>query len=147
MNTTAICDGLYAWTLTLETGEVRPQVVASSLRAAIGFDPVIAATRGAKIDRVYPPPVLTLLVPATAALGAPNFTLHVQGTGFQPHDVILWNGAPEPTTFVSATELTTLVNMATAQAAITLPVAVRRAVGGTSNSLDFTLTTVVASAA
>ena len=142
MTHTAICDGLFAWTLTLDTGEVRQQVVASSLRAACGYLPVVSAQRGAAVDKVLPPPVIASLVPATAALGAPNFTLHVMGTGFQSHDVILWNGAPEPTTFVSPTELTTLVNMATAQAAITLPVSVRPAVGGMSNSLDFTLTTV-----
>src|SRR5678816_2221276 len=56
-------------------------------------------------------PTTTALVPSSAKLGDPSFTLHVQGTGFVPGSVILWNGSPEPTTFVSATELTTLVNM------------------------------------
>jgi hypothetical protein len=122
---TKIAHGLYAWTLTLEDGTVR-QMLASSLAA---------------VTDATPPPVLSSLVPATAAIGDPNFTLQVVGTGFQPSDVILWNGAPEPTTFVSATELTTGVNMATAQAAITLPVSVHTILGEISNVLDFTLTT------
>jgi hypothetical protein len=133
---------LYDWTLTLETGEVRRQVVASSLRAAIGFLPVVSAQRGAAVDQVRPTPVLTTLVPSTAALGAPNFTLHVQGTGFQTNDVIVWNGAPEPTQWVSATELTTVVDMSTAQVAMPVPVAVRTALGESSNALTFTLTAV-----
>jgi hypothetical protein len=95
------------------------------------------------VETATPPPVLTQLAPATAALGSPNFTLQVIGTGFQPSDVILWNGAPEPTTVVSDTELTTLVNMASAQAEVTLPVSVQTAIGGVSNSLEFTLTAAV----
>jgi hypothetical protein len=143
---TIICAGLYTWTLTLEGGEVR-QVLASTLASALGYLPVVAAQRGVAVPTALPPAVLTSLVPSTAALGAPDFTLHVHGTGCQPSDQILWNGAPEPTTFVSATELTTLVNMATAQAAIPVPVAVRNAVGEVSNSLTFTLTATAARAA
>jgi hypothetical protein len=85
-------------------------------------------------------PVLTVLEPAQAALGAPSFTLHVRGTGFQPTDLIIWNGSPEPTTYVSATELTTGVNMATAVVAIPIPIQVRTADGRVSNTLTFTLT-------
>jgi hypothetical protein len=90
-------------------------------------------------------PTVSALVPSTAALGAPSFTLHVQGAGFLPGAVILWNGSPEPTTFVSASELTTLVNMATAQVAIPIPVAVQIA-GLVTNSLTFTLTATAAAA-
>ena len=39
----------------------------------------------------------------------PDVTLHVQGTGFTPETVILFNGLEEPTVFVSATDVTTLV--------------------------------------
>jgi hypothetical protein len=84
-------------------------------------------------------PTATALVPASAKLGDPSFTLHVQGTGFQPGSVILWNGNPEPTTYVSATELTTLVNMATAQVAMPIPVAVEVVPGLVTNSLIFDL--------
>jgi hypothetical protein len=70
-------------------------------------------------------PAVASLVPASAKLGDPNFTLRVLGTKFSAQSVILWNGSPEPTTFVSATEVTTAVNMATAQVAMPIPVKVR----------------------
>jgi hypothetical protein len=84
-------------------------------------------------------PTVTALVPNTAQLGTPSFTLHVMGTGFDEASVIVWNGAPEPTTFVSPTELTTGVNMDTAISAVTLPVAVENT-HGLSDPLPFTFT-------
>lgn len=81
---------------------------------------------------------LQALLPASAALGAPSFTLHVMGTGFTATDVIMWNGAPEPTTFVSDTEVTTGVNMDTAINTGEIPVRVDTAGGAQSNSLVFT---------
>ena len=85
-------------------------------------------------------PVLTGLVPDTVPLGAPSFTIRVLGTGFAPDAVILWNGSPEPTTVVSATEVPTGVNMATASLAVTVPVAVQNGDGPVSNELPFTFT-------
>ena len=85
------------------------------------------------------PPVLSALVPASARLGDPNFTLHVQGSGFKAGAVILWNGLPEPTTVVSATEVTTGVNMATAEFAMAIPVVVQISTGAVSNTLTFDL--------
>ena len=85
------------------------------------------------------PPVLSALVPASARLGDPSFTLHVQGTGFRAGAVILWNGLAEPTTVVSATEVTTGVNMATAEFATAIPVAVQISTGAVSNTLTFDL--------
>jgi hypothetical protein len=89
--------------------------------------------------------VLDALEPATAVLGSPDFTLHVRGSGFAADAVILWNGSPEPTTVVSPTELTTGVNMATAVAAVTIPVTVTQG-GVVSNALDFTFTAPAATA-
>ena len=60
-------------------------------------------------------PTLMALVPAAAPLGTPNFTLHVFGAGFVDGDTILWNDSPEPTTFISAHQLATGVNMTTAE--------------------------------
>ncbi len=88
-----------------------------------------------------PPPVVTALVPDTAVIGSPSFTLHVHGTGFAPDAVIVFNGYDEPTTIVSPTEVTTGVNMAvwTAPSA-PLPVAVRNPDGVVSNDVPFTFT-------
>jgi hypothetical protein len=85
-------------------------------------------------------PVATALAPSFAKIGDPTFTLHVTGSGFRPDSVILWNGSPEPTTVVSPTELTTVVNMATAQVAMAIPVVVRGPLGTpVSNALTFDL--------
>jgi hypothetical protein len=85
------------------------------------------------------PPVIDSLEPNTAALGSPSFTLHVKGSGFREDSKVSWNGSEEPTTFVSATELTTEVDMSTAEAAVALPVLVRNA-DADSNTVVFTLT-------
>jgi hypothetical protein len=51
---------------------------------------------------------VTGLSPATAVAGdATDVTLTVQGTGFTPATVIVFNGLEEPTTYVSATAVTT----------------------------------------
>ena len=47
--------------------------------------------------------------PAGAVCGGPDVTLHVQGTGFTPATVILFNNLEEPTVFLSATDVTTVV--------------------------------------
>jgi hypothetical protein len=88
-----------------------------------------------------PPPTVTALTPNTAAIGVPSFTLHVMGTGFVPGAVIVFNGYDEPTTRVSATEVTTGVDMTvwTAPSA-PLPVLVRNPNGKASASKPFTFT-------
>jgi hypothetical protein len=94
------------------------------------------------LDALDAPPTIHALDPASAVLGAPSFTLRVLGSGFRTGDVIVWNGSHEPTTFVSNTELTTGVNMETAQVAIAIPVSIFRAGGQSSNEVTFLLTTV-----
>ena len=54
-------------------------------------------------------PVVTSLNPASATAGGVGFTLTVNGTGFVPGDVVQWNSSPLSTTFVSATQLSSLV--------------------------------------
>jgi len=87
------------------------------------------------------PPVVTALAPDTAQLGTPSFTIHVHGTGFTLASVIVWNGSDEVTTVVSATEVTTGVNMTTAAVATAVPVGVRNG-AEVSNTLPFTFTDV-----
>ena len=102
---------------------------------------VTSAVRGAAFTGTNPPPVLSSLQPASAALGAPNFTLHVIGTGFAASDVIVFAGQDEPTTFVSATELTTGVNMGFWLGVDpAIPVYVRALGGRASNVLMFAFT-------
>jgi len=86
-----------------------------------------------------PLPTVGSLTPATAALGAAAFTLHVIGTGFTAGSVIQRNGGDVPTTFVSATELTTPVSMAGAVVG-PVPVSVRTGDYLVSNAVNFTVT-------
>jgi hypothetical protein len=138
-----IADNLYTWTLTLADGSTRT-VLGSSMQTVIGGNfpsPVTSAVRGPAFDGTNPSPVLSSLQPATAAIGDPDFTLHVIGTGFGPSDVIVFAGQDEPTTFVSDTELTTGVNMAFWLGADpAIPVFVRALGGIASNVLTFAFT-------
>jgi hypothetical protein len=84
-------------------------------------------------------PVLSSLTPSTAVAGSGPLTLQVAGSDFADGDVIHVNGAASPTTFVSATELTTPVDL-TAAVAGDVPVSVQSAAGQGSNALTFTVT-------
>jgi hypothetical protein len=140
----SVAAGLYSWALTLKNGTTRTIVAADMHSAITGIlsSEVISCVRGAPFDATGEAitPTAASLSPSSAALGSANFTLHVIGTGFRTGCQIMWNGSPEPTTVVSPTECTTLVNMATAQVATPLPVAVRSLGGLESNALTFTLT-------
>jgi hypothetical protein len=89
-------------------------------------------------------PTLTSLEPKnTAALSDPDFTISCIGTGFDAESVIVWGGGDEPTTFVSDTEVTTLVKPSTGGTAGSRSVLIRNGLGEQSNALDFTLTEAV----
>jgi hypothetical protein len=114
---------------------VRNGVVMSAETLPFTFEP-------AAVGEPSPPapstaPTLTALEPATVQLGQPSFTMRILGTGFTPTSVLVWNGADDVCAYVSDTELTTTVNMATAEVAITVTVEVRNA-EMLSNSLPFT---------
>lgn len=68
---------------------------------------------------------VTRCLPTGAALSDPNLTLRVQGAQFTPTTVILFNGGVEPTTYVSAKELVTIVQPSTAAGAGAVPIQVQ----------------------
>jgi hypothetical protein len=84
-------------------------------------------------------PTVTSLTPASAEIGDPNPTLHVHGTNFTSTSKIIFNGGEEVTTYVSATELTTIVNMATVSGPAVVPVMVSND-GVLSSPMNFTFT-------
>jgi hypothetical protein len=116
-----------------ETYTVTDRALAETLRG-IGFVSIAGWVEGPMVA-----PEITDLMPATVALGAPDFTVHVQGSGFGADSVIVWNGYDEPTTVVSDAEVTTGVNMAVWQAPASVPVQVRSG-GNLSNAIPFTFT-------
>jgi hypothetical protein len=117
-----------------ETYPVTDRALAETLRA-IGFVSIEGWSE------LPPPvaPVVASLTPDTAALGAAPFTLQVIGTGFTATDVVHCNSAPAATTFVSATELTTPVDLTTVPEGA-IPVSVQTAGGLGSNAVVFTVT-------
>jgi len=105
---------------------------AEALALGAGWSPV-------PLPPAAPAPVVTALDPDTAVIGTPSFTLHVRGTGFAPGAVIVFNGYDEPTTVVTAAEVTTGVNMDVwTGPSAPLPVAVRNPDGALSNERPFT---------
>jgi hypothetical protein len=87
-----------------------------------------------------PAPTISSLEPDTAELGSASFTLHVKGTGFWPGSMIVFNGGAEQSELISPTELTTGINMATAETPGSYPVLVHSPDGKESNVLEFTFT-------
>ena len=85
-------------------------------------------------------PTLTSLDPTTAVLGSASFTLRCLGSGFAEGAQILFNGYPEPTTVVSDSEVTTAVDMGTAEVAMPIPVLVRNPDGQQTETQMFTFT-------
>jgi hypothetical protein len=125
-----------------ETGAVRLFVFGHN--GAELVDDVVEGVRVGEyswpLDGPAPPPVITALEPAEAAIGAPSFTLRVTGTGFTAQSVITVAGHDEPTTVESATAVTTGVDMSVWLAPDAVPVTVRNADGQTSAPMAFTFT-------
>lgn len=52
-----------------------------------------------------PRPYISALGPSQGRVGASDLELTIHGYGFMPESVVLWNGKPRETTYVSASEL------------------------------------------
>ena len=85
------------------------------------------------------PPVVNGLQPGSAEVGDADFTLTVQGQFFTPDSVILWNGSPRTTTYLSTNSLTTTVTTAEIQVAGNIPVSVTTPGVGTSSVTTFSV--------
>ena len=84
-------------------------------------------------------PSIKWTAPPSVIAGKTGFTLTVVGTSFHSGAVVRWNGVSLSTTFVSATELTAIVegSRLTASAAVTVTVVNPGSSGGTSNGVSF----------
>jgi hypothetical protein len=89
-----------------------------------------------------PVPTLTSLSPTSAAVGGAAFTLTVNGSKFISSSVVRWGGQNRTTTYVSSTQLTAAISATDIATTGTVKVTVFNPSpgGGTSNSLDFTIT-------
>ena len=85
-----------------------------------------------------PAPVVTTVVPARLRAGTGPVAMTLRGSGFNILSVAHWNGAPQPTTVVSATELQAQIaaaDVAAAGASAQVVVATPAPGGGTSAPL------------
>jgi uncharacterized protein (TIGR03437 family) len=87
-----------------------------------------------------PAPVLASLSPATAPAGSAAFTLTINGSGFFPACLVVWNGVYLAATFISSTQLTAQVPASALVAPVTATVSVLVTGAPPSNSLSFTVT-------
>lgn len=71
------------------------------------------------------PPVISALAPSSAYVGDPDLTLYVIGENFTAESKILFDGGEEPTTFVSAAQLSTVVEPSQVEGAWAAQVTVR----------------------
>jgi outer membrane protein assembly factor BamB len=81
------------------------------------------------------PGTLTSLSPATVPAGV-AFTLTVNGSGFNASSVVVFNGNPVATTFVSATQLTASISASTIAQPEPYTVVVAPSLAGASSSLS-----------
>jgi hypothetical protein len=106
-NTTALTTSFVS--LTQVNASVPASLIAQSGTASI------TAADGALVSNALtftigpPGPTITSLSPSSAAVGAPAFTLTVNGTGFLATSGVTWNNTNLTTTFVSATQLTAAI--------------------------------------
>jgi hypothetical protein len=92
----------------------------------------------------HPAPVLDAISPDTAVAGDPaDIVLSCTGTGFNESTVITFGNFDEPTTFVSDTEVTTVVKPSIFVNPDTVPVKLHNSVAF-SDPVDFTFTAPVA---
>jgi hypothetical protein len=88
-----------------------------------------------------PAPVLSSLAPANAIAGGAALSVTVTGSSFTASSTVQVNGSARPTTYVSATQLTTVFSAADLAAAGTLSIVVTTPApgGGTSSAVLFTV--------
>lgn len=110
------------------------------------FSPASTAGPGgisnsATVSITNPIPVVMAITPPSAFVNSLPFSLTVNGNGFVPSSVVRWNGAPRPTTFLSATQLTAAISAADLQAVGTASITVVNSApgGGTSTAITFSI--------
>lgn len=86
---------------------------------------------------VAAPPTITSLDPPSGSIGAEDRVVTVNGTNFVEGNTVHVDGAPQPTTFVSATELTADLDQALLSTARTLKFKVVTDAGTESAETDF----------
>jgi hypothetical protein len=104
-------------TTTFNSSTQLTALISSTLVASAGSAFVLVTNPGGSATlplifsiNVPPAPVISGLNPPSAVAGGPAFQLTVTGTGFVGGSIVMWNGAPLATGFISATQITALID-------------------------------------
>jgi hypothetical protein len=118
-------------TTFLSSGGVEAQVSAAQVAAAAQVPIVVVNPDGTAsnaetltIAATAAAPAITSISPPSVTAGSVAFELSVNGTGFTPADVVDLNGAPLPTTWLSATQMNAQITAAQVAAAAQLNIVV-----------------------
>jgi hypothetical protein len=115
------------------------------LSAAMCALPVLCACgsggSSATLAPTNPTPVISMLMPSSAAAASTAFTLSVSGNDFVSTSVVNWNGAALSTSYVDASHLTASVPASDLTTAGTAGITIFNPApgGGTSSALTFTI--------
>ena len=125
---------------TAMTAIVPAALLTAAGQAAISVSDTAAGVSSAGLPfTISQPPVITSLIPVTAFVGGPGFTLMVRGSGFPAGAAVQWAGVPLPTRFVGGTMLTATVTASLIAAGGSVGIAVAVPGGGGSNTMAFTV--------
>jgi membrane-bound inhibitor of C-type lysozyme len=104
-------------TTTFNSSTQLTALISSTLVASAGSAFVLVTNPGGSATlplifsiNVPPAPVISGLNPPSAVAGGPAFQLTVTGTGFVGGSTVMWNGSPLATGFMSATQITALID-------------------------------------
>lgn len=110
------------------------QLTTGVLLPVVATNGSTSSASGVNLEVDNPVPTIAQSVPNGFIVGAASNTLTVTGTGFNPATVIRVNGSPRTTTYISATEATTVLTAAdlAAPGSLSLTVVNPAPAGGTS---------------
>jgi uncharacterized protein (TIGR03437 family) len=128
------------------SGTLLAASVSAGLIASAGSFRITVANPGGGVSNplmfsVNPPkPFIDNLGPNSATVGGQAFRLTVNGSGYLTGSVVQWNGAPLPTSYVSATQLSASVSASTIASVGSFNITVVNPTGAVSNPVRFAVT-------
>lgn len=100
-----------------------------------GADPP-KQTQRSSFGSVFSPPSIAALMPSSTPVNSVAFTMTVNGANFTTDALVVWNGVPQRTIFVSSSQLLVAITDVDLMFAGLAHVSVRSG-GMNSNTLDF----------
>lgn len=122
------------------TAQISMADIATAGNASVSASDPENGTSNTVTFTINPSPLaITSLSPASINAGGPAFALTVVGTGFTSQSSVLWNGDPQTTNFISATQLTAQIPATDISTSGTAAVSVDDPMYATSKTQTFTI--------